>query len=253
MTAAADRSVDHLLGGRVVLHQPRHGYRAAIDPVLLAAAIPAEAGQTVLDVGSGTGAAALCLAARVPECRITGIDFDPEALDHAAESAAASGLAHRCEFRVADIADGWSALKLPAFDHVMTNPPYLPAERGNPSPLPARRNANVEAGVGFSAWVDFCLTALKPKGRISAILRADRVHEAMSALGAKAGEITLFPLWPKADRAAKRVLVSARKGLRSPACVAPGLVLHDAAGRFTPEARAILREGAPISLLGARE
>jgi len=54
---------DALLGGRVRLLQAKVGYRAAIDPVLLAAAIPARAGQRVLDLGCGAGAASLCLAA----------------------------------------------------------------------------------------------------------------------------------------------------------------------------------------------
>jgi tRNA1(Val) A37 N6-methylase TrmN6 len=66
---------DHLLGGRLRFSQPARGYRIAIDPVLLAAAMPARAGERVLDAGAGTGAASLCLAARVPECRIVGLEL----------------------------------------------------------------------------------------------------------------------------------------------------------------------------------
>jgi tRNA1(Val) A37 N6-methylase TrmN6 len=64
---------DTLLGGRVRLRQPASGYRVAIDPVLLAAAVPAVSGETALDIGCGTGAAALCLAVRVPGVRVIGI------------------------------------------------------------------------------------------------------------------------------------------------------------------------------------
>ncbi|PPR19536.1 MAG: hypothetical protein CFH40_02259, partial [Alphaproteobacteria bacterium MarineAlpha10_Bin3] len=59
--ADPDPQPDKLLGGQVRLRQPESGYRVAIDPVLLAAATPAVAGQ-VLDVGTGVGAAALCYA-----------------------------------------------------------------------------------------------------------------------------------------------------------------------------------------------
>ncbi len=48
---------DALLGGRGRLVQPAEGYRAAIDPVFLAAAVPAAAGEAVLDAGAGAGAA----------------------------------------------------------------------------------------------------------------------------------------------------------------------------------------------------
>jgi tRNA1(Val) A37 N6-methylase TrmN6 len=63
---------DRLLGGAVRLRQPRHGYRVAIDAVLLAAAVPAADGDEVADLGAGVGAAALCLLARCPGCRVTG-------------------------------------------------------------------------------------------------------------------------------------------------------------------------------------
>ena len=39
---AVEISKDSLLEGRVRLRQPLAGYRAAIDPVFLAAAVPAE-------------------------------------------------------------------------------------------------------------------------------------------------------------------------------------------------------------------
>ena len=66
---------DTLLDGRVKLRQPRDGYRVAIDPVLLAAAVPAASGEMVLDVGTGVGAAALCLAWRAPESRVVGLEL----------------------------------------------------------------------------------------------------------------------------------------------------------------------------------
>ena len=73
-----DLSHDAFLCGRLHLWQPIKGYRAATDPVLLAAACPAKPGQSVLDLGCGAGAAALCLAARVPDLTLTGVELQPE-------------------------------------------------------------------------------------------------------------------------------------------------------------------------------
>ncbi len=61
------------------------------------------------------------------------------------------------------------------------------------------------------------------------------------------GAMELLPLWPRAGIAAKRVLLRARKGARGPAKILPGLVLHEADGRFTQAAEAILRDAAPIN------
>src|SRR5687767_14919301 len=88
-------SADGLLGGRLRLYQPRRGYRVAIDPVLLAAAVAAEPGERVLDAGAGTGAASLCLAARVPGCVVTGVERDPELLALAMANVGANGMRER--------------------------------------------------------------------------------------------------------------------------------------------------------------
>ena len=68
----------------------------------------------------------------------------------------------------------------------------------------------------------------------------------LAALTERAGEIVVFPLWPArgVDAApAKRVIVRALKGVAAPLRLAPGLVLHEAGGAFTPEAETVLREG----------
>jgi tRNA1(Val) A37 N6-methylase TrmN6 len=71
-------STDYLLDGRVKITQSPGGYRAGLDAVLLAAACPAKSKDSVLDLGCGAGAAGLCLAARVKDIHITGIEIQPE-------------------------------------------------------------------------------------------------------------------------------------------------------------------------------
>jgi len=73
----------------------------------------------------------------------------------------------------------------------------------------------------------------------------------MAALAGRAGEIVIFPLWPKAGSAAKRIIVRARKGIASPSRIAPGLVLHTPDGRYTREAEAILRGGAALEVVSS--
>jgi len=243
---AENGSTDLLLGGRVSLAQPESGYRAAIDPVMLAAAVSASAGDSVLDLGCGAGAAALCLLARVPGIRVTGLDLQIDLVRRAGENARRNGVANRFLPMVGDVAKLPPRLAPASFDHVMCNPPYLKAGAARPSRNAARDTANREGAAGLAVWIAAALIMVRAKGIISVIHRADRLDDLLTALYGRAGDIAVFPLWPGHGLAAKRIIVRARKGVASPLRVAPGLVLHEPSGAYTPSADAILRDAAPL-------
>ena len=135
---------DGFLDHRLRIRQPRDGYRAAIDPIFLAAAIPARSGERALDLGAGVGVAALALATRVAGLNVTGIEIAPALMRLCAENAKANGLDRRTDFMVGDVARPPARLVPGSFDHVMANPPYLEAARNDVSPVPGRAAANVE-------------------------------------------------------------------------------------------------------------
>ena len=243
-------SEDSLLDGRVRIRQPREGYRAAVDPVLLAAAVPAKSKQNILDLGTGVGTAALCLAARVSGISISAIENNPALATLAAENSKLNSA--DISVLESDIAAPPKEIMPGTFDHVMANPPYLPEAHGHPSPHNMKRAATREIKVGIDRWVSCAHAALKHKGMITLIHRADRLDAVLAVLCNGFGEIGVFPLWPKAVIAgqppqdAKRVIVRARKGVASPLRLLPGLVLHQADGAYTAEAENILRGGAEI-------
>lgn len=241
---------DALLDGRVRLIQPAKGFRAAIDSVLLAAAVPARAGESVLDVGAGVGAAALCLAARVPDCRIFGIEIARDLVRLAGENARLNGWDRRITIMTGDLTSPPPRLAAGSFQHVMANPPYLAPERADASPVAARAAAAVEGRGRLADWIGFCLAMLAPRGSVTVIHRADRLAELLALLDARAGGIVVLPLWPGRDgtRPAKRVIVQARKGSSAPLRLLPGLALHEAGGGYTDEAEAVLRHGAALAL-----
>lgn len=230
---------DTLLDGRVVVRQPVTGYRAAVDPVLLAAAVRAKSGQKVLDAGCGTGAAMFCLAARVPGLALTGLEIQPVHAALAAEGVALNNLSDT-HIISGDITRPPPEM-LNAFDIVLTNPPY--GDAGTPPPNDTLATAHMEGDVDMAAWIKGCLACLKPKGRIVMIHRADRLSDILAALHKGAGDVRIFPIFPKAGAPARRVIVDAGKERKSPDTLLPGLVLHEEQGAYTAAAEDVLRRG----------
>jgi tRNA1(Val) A37 N6-methylase TrmN6 len=239
---------DALLGGRVRLRQPQRGYRVAIDPVLLAASVAAEAADSVLDIGCGSAAAALCLATRVAGLRVTGIERERELVRLANDNIHLNELGGRVAAMVGDLLRPPPRIEPGTFHHVMANPPYLELAHATPSGDPGRATATVEGAADLAAWVRFALTMVRAKGTVTFIHRADRIADLMAQFAGRAGEIVIFPLWPGAGRPARRVIVRARKGSAAPTRLMPGLVLHDDGGRYTGAAEAVLRDGAALAL-----
>ena len=244
MTPSDTVTEGHLLGGRVRYTQPASGFRSGIEPVLLAASIPARAAQRVVEGGTGAGAALLCLTARVPSVTGCGIEVDPAQAALAAANMAANGMAG-----LRMVAGDISSVVLDGlFDHAFANPPYHP-ETGSPSPDPGRALATRGASNLFGVWAASLGRCLRARGTLTFILPAATLPAclaAMSAAGCPAEVI--FPLWPKSDAAAKLVIVRGIKAGRGPMRLLSGLVLHEPDGGFSTAADAILRGGRPLAL-----
>lgn len=231
------KAYDAFLGGRLLFHQS--GYKATNDAVFVAAAVPAKAGQCVLDVGCGTGAVGLCIAARVPEIKLIGMDNDLEMLAYAQENSQINRI--DAQWLNGNIQNG-RVLKGAQFDHVVTNPPYF-------SHLPPRKTyaQTAHTNVPLPVWLDFCIKRLRPKGILTLIHRTENVPEIIACLQGRLGRLTVFPLWTKPGEPAKRCLVQGVLGSKQPFVLSPGLVLHDSKG-FTPAAEKIMRDGAFLPL-----
>ena len=237
------QTCDRFLDGKIAVRQPSAGFRSGLDAVMLAAAVPAVKSEIVLELGSGAGVAALCLAARVRDCSIEGLEADPELVALARSNAVANGFGTRIEFHEGDVLAPPKALRRD-FDHVFCNPPFH-GDEGRASPDAGRAAALHDAGK-LGGWLEAGLRRTASGGTFTAILRADRLGEALAALPHRGTAI--LPLWPKPGTAAKRVVMQVTKGARSPLAILPGLVLHEDDGHYTEEADAILRGRAGLPL-----
>lgn len=248
----SDLTHDAFLGGRVHLWQPRAGYRAGVDPVILAAACEATPGQSVLDLGCGVGAAMLCLGERVAGLSLVGLERQADYAALARRNAGEAG--QEAQVFDGDLAHMPGALRARSFDHVIANPPYY--RRGAGSGRDRAADAGREAALGeetpLAAWVDAAARRLAPRGRLTMILRADRLDAALSAVDPRLGGVMIRPIAPRAGRDASLFLLSATKGGRAPLRLLAPAVMHEGAAHthdgesYTPEFTSIFREAAPL-------
>lgn len=240
----ADTTLDAFLGGRLRLRQLRGGHRAGHDAILLAAATAARAGDRVVELGAGIGAAGLALAARVPGIDLTLVEIDAALAALAEGNAIANGIAARvC---VADVAARAATLAgcglgPDSADVVLMNPPFNAAGRHRGSPDAARRLAH-EADAGtLDIWVHTARRLLRSGGALTMIWRAADIADLLAAMQRGFGSIAILPVHPRPDAPAIRVLLRAVKGGRGATALCPGLVLNDTDGSPTAEADEILR------------
>jgi tRNA1(Val) A37 N6-methylase TrmN6 len=232
----------HLLDGRVVHRQPRGGHRTGIEPVLLAAAVPARPGESVLEGGCGSGAGLLCVAARVSGVIGAGLEIDAAMADLARANIQANGF-DGLGVVTGDIARFRAAAP---FDHAFANPPWHAAS-GTASPDAAREIAK-RAGDGlFGIWVASLARALRHRGTLTLIVATSALPDCLAAIAAAScGSIVVLPLWRRQGEEARLVVLQAVRGGRGATRLLPGLALHHLDGSFTDAANAVLRGGAAL-------
>ena len=246
-----DLSRDNFLNGKIRVWQPINGYRAGVDPVFLAAAVPAQSGQTVLELGCGVGTASLCLAARVSDLSITGVELQPDYAELARKNAAENDAP--IDVITSDLRTLPADLRNRQFDHVLMNPPYYD-RTASTSASDIGRDTALGGDTPLTDWISIGAKRLAPKGYLTLIQRIDRLPEVITAAQSCLGSICVRPIAAREGRNAGLFILQARKNGRAAFQLSAPFVMHQGASHefdgesYTSEAASILRDGAKFSI-----
>jgi tRNA1(Val) A37 N6-methylase TrmN6 len=246
--ADAGLTHDKFLGGALQVWQPANGYRAGVDPVLLAASVPASA-TTVLELGAGVGVASLCLARRVAHAQISALELQPDYAALAQRNARENGLP--ITVYQGDLVHMPAPLRQARFDHVIANPPYFLRDRSLPAQDKGRETGMGEV-VALAQWVVAAARRTRDRGHVTFICRVERLPELVALFSQYLGSVEVLPITPRVGRESQLVLIRGRKGARAAFRLHAGVVMHEGGQHmgdrknYTPAIQAVLQAGAAL-------
>lgn len=161
--------------------QRKAGHRLTSDSVALSefASSSLTENDTVIDLGTATGAIALLLAWKSAAKSITGVEIDRGAFETASRNVEANGLDERVKVINADYRDLPAVFPEGSFSAVVSNPPYTKAGTGRVSPDKERAIGRSEVMGGLSDLLKVSVHLAGKAGKIFYVFPTSRLSEMM--------------------------------------------------------------------------
>ena len=227
----------------------RNGYRIiqaperfcfGMDAVLLAGFALDAAGESMLDIGTGTGIVPLLMEARTGIRHLFGLEIQEESADMARRSVKLNGLERKIEIVTGDIREADRLFEAASFDVITCNPPYMIGQHGLQNAERAKTIARHEVCCTFQDIAGMTARLLRPGGRFYLVHRPFRLAEILVTLSACRLEPKRMQLvYPFVDREPNMVLLEMTRGGRSRMTVEKPLIVYESPGVYTEEIRTI--------------
>ncbi|MBR1390946.1 MAG: tRNA1(Val) (adenine(37)-N6)-methyltransferase [Lachnospiraceae bacterium] len=207
-----------------------------MDAVLLSGFAQIKKGETVLDLGTGTGIIPILLEAKTEGGHFTGIEIQPESADMARRSVALNGLEHKIDIVTADIRDASTIFGASSFDVITTNPPYMIGKHGLKNPDEAKAIARHEVLCTLEDILRESARILRPGGHFFMVHRPFRLAEIICGMHAHGIEPKRMKLvYPYVDKEPNMVLLEGCRGGKSRMTVERPLIVYKEPGVYTDE------------------
>ncbi len=225
---------------RLAIEQPRRGYRFALDAFVLADFVPATAAGPFIDLGTGCGIVALCLARRWPMARIVGIELQTSLAAAANCNVRQNNLTGQIDIIQADIRHAQRSFPTGFFRTVVCNPPYRAVGHGRLNPNPEKAMARHELALTLPQLLQAARHLLCRHGLLVMVYHPSRLAE----LCARLETLRLRPRHMRLVHAtptepASMMLITAVRDGRNALTVLPPLMVCDISGTYSPEMQAI--------------
>ena len=240
-TSEPRETCDAILGGTIRVIQPRKGYRFSIDSILLARFAQIRKGDRVLELGAGAGVISIAIAALHQPREVVALELQPALTAMIRRSVEINGIetVRAVTGDLQKIPDAEIARE--SFDVVVANPPYRASNTGRMSPDAARRIARSEASATLEDFIAAAARCARRGARAAFVFAADRTAELISTLREHRLETKRIRfVHSYNDAPATTILIEARKYGGVEVAILPPLILFDAPGVYTAEAREIL-------------
>lgn len=227
--------LDDLQNGYMII-QNSEKFCFGMDAVLLSAFAGIRQGETVLDMGTGTGIIPILLKAKTQGSHFTGLEIQQECADMALRSVVYNHLESDITIVHGDIKEASAIFGRASFDVVTSNPPYMIHSHGLENPHMPKAIARHEILCTLEDVISQAAQVLTDKGRFYMVHRPFRLAEIMSILMKHRMEPKRMRLvYPYVDKEPNMVLIEARCGGNSRITVEKPLIVYDKPGKYTRE------------------
>ena len=205
--------LDDLQRNGLKIIQKTDGFCFGMDAVLLSGFAQVKPGETVLDLGTGTGIIPLLLSAKTEGKRFVGLEIQEAVAEMAERSVVFNELENKIQIMRGDIKEASRIFGSASFDVVTANPPYMNDAHGLKNPTEVKAISRHEVLCTLEDVIREGTKVLKPGGRMYMVHRPHRLMEIL-------GTMKSFKLEPKRmkfvhpfqDRDANMVLIEAVRG-----------------------------------------